>query len=87
MTPYDELQRRLAAEAGLPAGLAERLRGDTPEELAADANRLAALLPSPPPPPPATHNELIRQLLAENRGKHRDLINKLHPPGTNRKDT
>lgn len=84
MTPYDELQRRLAAEAGLPAGLANRLRGDTPEELRADANRLAALLPPPPPPP--THNELIRQLLAEDRNKHSDLINKLHP-NTDRKDT
>lgn len=40
--------RRLAAmEAGLPADAADRLRGDTPEELKADAEALKALLGTP----------------------------------------
>lgn len=47
---------QVATSKRLPAELAERLRGDTPEELAADADRLLALLkpiadgPGVPPP-------------------------------------
>ena len=40
-----ELQRRIAKEAGLPEGLAERLRGETEEEMAADAKTVLELLP------------------------------------------
>lgn len=63
-----EKQRREAAEAqavkaaktamaikfGLPEAIAERLKGNTPEEIEADAQALAELLPKPqqaPPPP------------------------------------
>lgn len=49
-----ELRRKtIAAENGLDDELAARLRGDTPEELAEDAKRLAALIgkrkPTAPP--------------------------------------
>jgi hypothetical protein len=54
-----------------------RLQGVTPEELAADAEQLAAGLPAPPPPPP-THDRLIERLLADNREKHRALVDALH---------
>ncbi len=47
------LQRRtVAAEAGLPAELAERLQGETEEELVADAARLAELMPAEKPSSP-----------------------------------
>ena len=39
------LQRDAAAKYSLPAELATRLKGETPEELEADAKALAALLP------------------------------------------
>ena len=39
------LQRDAAAKYSLPAELAARLKGETPEELEADAKALAALLP------------------------------------------
>lgn len=52
------LRDRVAQANGIPADLVDRLVGATEEELAADAQRLAALLrpsetPPPPPPPPA----------------------------------
>lgn len=40
-----ELQRKVAKAVGLPDGFAERLRGDTEEELTADANTVLELLP------------------------------------------
>lgn len=53
----DELRRELIAlQHGLPADLLDRLRGDTPEELAEDAKRLKALLaPEQPQPQPWPH--------------------------------
>ena len=42
-----EMQRAAADKAGLPAQLAKRLQGNTPEELEADAKALAETLPKP----------------------------------------
>lgn len=44
------LRQQVAAEKSLPASLAERLRGETAEELAADADALLAALPRPVAP-------------------------------------
>jgi hypothetical protein len=44
------LRRAVAAELGLPADLAERLRGDDEDELKADAEALKALLAPTPTP-------------------------------------
>ena len=41
------MQHEAATKAGLPSELAARLQGSTPEELAADAAALRALLPAP----------------------------------------
>ena len=43
--PPDEL-KNIAAAAGLPEALADRLRGATPGEVAADAEALAEALPA-----------------------------------------
>jgi hypothetical protein len=53
----NELRRQAAKAAGIPADLAERLRGATLEDLQADAEELAKLLPKTktPPPVPATN--------------------------------
>jgi hypothetical protein len=72
-----QMRKRIATEAGLPAGLASRLQGATPDELTADAAALAAGLPAPPPPP--THDALLTRVLADNREKHQALIDSLHP--------
>jgi hypothetical protein len=45
------LRMRIAAEKGLPSELAERLRGDTEEELRADAEGLSKLVGSAGTPP------------------------------------
>lgn len=76
MNSFDHLRQRIATEAGLHAGMASRLRGDTLDELTADAERLAAALPAPAPPP--THDRLIERLLADNCEKHRNLIDAMH---------
>ena len=44
------LRQRVANEKGLPATLAERLQGETAEELAADAETLLAAIPRPVAP-------------------------------------
>ena len=44
------LRRDAAAKFALPAKLAERLKGETPEELEADAKAIAADLPKPTAP-------------------------------------
>lgn len=44
------LRQRVANEKGLPATLAERLQGETAEELAADAETLLAAIPRPTAP-------------------------------------
>jgi hypothetical protein len=41
------LRVQIAAEAGLPAALAERLKGATAEEIKADAEAMKALIPAP----------------------------------------
>ena len=45
-----ELVRKVADEVGLPLALAERLQGETEEELKADAEKLLALVPAPDKP-------------------------------------
>lgn len=52
---HENQRLKVATEKKLPSELADRLRGDTPEELAADADRLLAFLkpatgPGVPPP-------------------------------------
>jgi len=47
-----ELLRKVADEAGLPSALAERLQGNTEEELKADAAKLLELVPKPDPKKP-----------------------------------
>lgn len=44
------LRQRIATEKGLPAALVDRLQGETPEELAADADVLLAAIPRPTAP-------------------------------------
>lgn len=43
----------VAVEFGLPSVLAERLQGQTEEEIRADAQKILSALPTPPPPAPA----------------------------------
>lgn len=50
-TQLSVLRRDAAAKYSLPAELADRLKGETPEELEADAKALAALLPKAKPQP------------------------------------
>lgn len=73
---------RVALSKGLPADLVDRLRGQTPEELSADADALLALVgptrspvpptfgggPRTPPPTGGSMNDLIRQQVAARRG-------------------
>jgi hypothetical protein len=44
------IRRDVAARLQLPVGLVDRLRGDTEDEITADAQALLAVLPKPPPP-------------------------------------
>ena len=44
------MRQRVATEKGLPAALVDRLQGETPEELAADADVLLAAIPRPTAP-------------------------------------
>lgn len=59
MAERRELQHKVAKAVDLPDGLAERLRGETEEEMTEDAKTILALLPqkedtSSPKPPPKT---------------------------------
>ncbi len=45
----EKARNEAAEEAGLPASFASRLRGETPEELIADAKAFAEALPKPVP--------------------------------------
>ena len=46
------LQQEIAAKVGLPAKLASRLQGETPEEMEADAKEILETLPKPAKPSP-----------------------------------
>jgi len=48
----EAMQREIAAKVGLPAKLANRLQGETPEEMEADALAILEDLPKPPPKTP-----------------------------------
>jgi hypothetical protein len=75
----DEDRIAAAREAGLPATVAHRLRGETAEELKQDASKLASDLE---PEVPA-HVQLARDVLASlDRGKaekNRAILEALHP--------
>jgi NAD-specific glutamate dehydrogenase len=45
-----QAQRQAAEKTGLPAVFADRLKGETPEEMEADAKAILAALPKPAPP-------------------------------------
>jgi hypothetical protein len=47
-----QMQAAAAAKLGLPAALADRLKGDTADELEADAKVILETLPKPAPPAP-----------------------------------
>jgi len=47
-----DAQRKVAEKVGLPAALATRLQGETPEELESDAKALLETLPKPTKPAP-----------------------------------
>lgn len=46
----DAMRKQVAADAGLPATFADRIRGNTQEEMAEDAKGLLAALPKPAAP-------------------------------------
>ena len=50
-TRLTEMRRTAAETVGLPLAFAERLKGETPEELEADAKSLLEALPNAPKPP------------------------------------
>lgn len=56
-----DLRQRLAVEAGLPAELGARLKGDDAGALADDAKALAATLSELNPAPPASMDDQIRR--------------------------
>ena len=73
------LRREVAARVNLPAALVDRLHGETPEELEADAKQLIAALPKPAAPninagapagtpPPGVMSEDERKLRAAALG-------------------
>ena len=72
-TQLDELKRQAAIKAELPLVFADRLRGETPEELEADAKLILGALPKAPktptvnptnPGPGASQGETDAQRLA-----------------------
>lgn len=64
-----EMRREAAIKVNLPLVFADRLHGDTPEELEADAKKILEALPTPKPPPVsptspgagASHKETLDQ--------------------------
>ena len=57
----ENLRIRIGAKHGLPEGLIDRLKGDTEEEILADAEKLLALVASPTKRPPGGRpNENLR---------------------------
>jgi hypothetical protein len=49
-TRLSDLRRQAAIDAGLPLAFADRLKGETPDELKDDAKKLLAAIPAPKPP-------------------------------------
>lgn len=49
-----ELRQQIAAKVDLPLIFADRLHGETPEELEADAKKIMEALPKVPKPPPVS---------------------------------
>jgi hypothetical protein len=68
-TMTDDARRAAAVTAGLDEAFAARLHGDTPEELAADAARLAVTVAAHRPPPEKTLDIQIAE--AEQAGDMR----------------
>ena len=75
----NDMRRAVAAEVGLPLVFADRLQGETPEDLKTDAEKLLAALPKAAPKPPnlgptnpgsgASQGESDAQALARIRGQ------------------
>jgi len=74
-----EMRRTAAVEAGLPLVFADRLKGETPEELAEDAKKILEALPKAPKTPTvsatnpgagASQGETEAQALARIRGQN-----------------
>lgn len=63
----DEMRAAAAAAAGLPASFAVRLQGSTPEELAKDAEELAAAV-TPPAGAPAAPQSMEEWIRSTARG-------------------
>jgi multidrug efflux pump subunit AcrA (membrane-fusion protein) len=83
-TQLDELKRQAAIKAELPLVFADRLRGETPEELEADAKLILGALPKAPktpavnptnPGPGASQGETVAQALARIHGQSVDVLN------------
>jgi len=78
-----DLRRSVAAEVGLPAAFADRLKGETREAMIEDAKQLLEALPKAPKPPPvsptspgagATQKETLDQRRARIYGSGIDIL-------------
>jgi len=78
-----EMRRAAAAKVGLPLAFADRLMGETPEDLEADAKKLLEALPKAPKTPPvaptnpggnASTGETIAQQRARIYGQGVDVM-------------
>lgn len=84
------LRRDVAEKAGLPAALVDRLRGETPEELEADAKALLEIIPKSKEPPKiaatnpggASTGETEAQALARIHGKSESIFDMSKRGGT-----
>ena len=79
----NELRRSTAAKVGLPMVFADRLKGETPEELEADAKQILEALPKTPKTPNvsatnpgagASQGETAAQALARIHGQGVDIF-------------
>ena len=77
------LRRETAEKVGLPLVFADRLKGETPEELEADAKQILEALPKTPKPPNvsatnpgagASQGETAAQALARIHGQGVDIF-------------
>jgi hypothetical protein len=78
------LRSRIASERGLPVSLTDRLRGNTAEELEADADALLALFPTVPQstrPPLGAGGDVVSQAGNVTGGAARFEARKANPKG------
>ena len=85
---HQQIIRKVADEIGLPPVLAERLRGDTEEELKADAEKLKELIPTKEPEKDdKTKNLKLKNSVTNPANGHLDetpqqIRERLHPKGS-----